>query len=96
MTGTINHGPGESGMMEGQQQQEQQQQQQQGVNSIQGAWVLDLSRSDTMRRYLQVCGVPEERSRIHVDAERRHGGLNVIQVGDGMLTIYKSTFANRY
>lgn len=31
-----------------------------------------------------------------VDAERRYGGLNVIQVGDGMLTIYKHTFANKY
>lgn len=31
-----------------------------------------------------------------VDAERRQGGLNVIQVGDRMLTIYKHTFANKY
>lgn len=31
-----------------------------------------------------------------VDAERIHGGLNVIQVGDGVLTIYKHTFANKY
>ncbi|CAM9936825.1 unnamed protein product [Ectocarpus fasciculatus] len=71
-----------------------QQHPEQGINSIQGAWVLDLSRSDTMRRYLQVCGVPEDHIRVHVDAERRQGGLNVIQVGDRNLTIYKHTFAN--
>ncbi|CAN0089067.1 unnamed protein product [Ectocarpus fasciculatus] len=62
-----------------------------------GAWVLDLSRSDTMQRYLQVCGMTATNTHAHVLAERKHGGaLNLIHLDETTLIIHKRTYLNNY
>ncbi|CAM9597633.1 unnamed protein product [Ectocarpus sp. 13 AM-2016] len=71
--------------------------QQEHLGTMAGAWVLDLSRSDTMQRYLEVSGMPATHAYTHVLAERKHGGaLNLIHLDDTTLTIHKRTYRNNY
>ncbi|CAN0428048.1 unnamed protein product [Ectocarpus sp. 12 AP-2014] len=67
-----------------------------GFDSIVGAWVLNLSRSDTMERFLQVTRVSEQGTRAHVRAEARHGAFNVIRLEGDTITIHKRTCANNF
>ncbi|CAM9371801.1 unnamed protein product [Ectocarpus sp. 6 AP-2014] len=67
-----------------------------GLDSIVGAWVLDLSRSDTMERFLQVTRVSEQGTRAHVRAEARHGAFNVIHLEGDTITIHRRTCANNF
>ncbi|CAM9850064.1 unnamed protein product [Ectocarpus fasciculatus] len=65
-----------------------------GSDSIVGAWVLDLPRSDTMERFLRFMKVPEQGIRAHVRVEARRGALNVIHLEEDTITIHKRTCAN--
>ncbi|CAM9645795.1 unnamed protein product [Ectocarpus fasciculatus] len=67
------------------------------LGTMAGAWVLDLSRSDTMQRYLQVCGMTATNTHAHVLAERKHGGaLNLIHLDETTFIIHKRTYLNNY
>ncbi|CAN0022960.1 unnamed protein product [Ascophyllum nodosum] len=60
-------------------------------SSISGAWVLDLSRSDTMEGYLRCLRTPEEAIRQQVEAEQDLQTRNVIALNGSTLIIHKRT-----
>eukprot|EP00752_Nemacystus_decipiens_P004812 g4379.t1 len=68
----------------------------QDSTSISGAWVLDLSRSDTFEGYLQFMGHSEGFIRSQVDGERAYQSRNVIALDESSLVIHKDTAVNRY
>lgn len=61
-----------------------------------GAWVLDLSRSDTFEGHLRFLGNPEATLQSQVAAERAYRSRNVIALDDSRLVIYKDTAVNHY
>eukprot|EP00752_Nemacystus_decipiens_P016448 g14703.t1 len=65
-------------------------------STLTGAWVLDLSRSDTMRDYLQLLDTPEATIQAQAAAEQNKPGRNAIALDPATLTIYKDTAVNNY
>eukprot|EP00904_Undaria_pinnatifida_P009749 jgi/Undpi1/5904/HiC_scaffold_2.g01178.m1 len=67
-----------------------------GHASIAGAWVLDLSRSDTMSGYLECMQVPPAGIEAQVTGERTHDSLNVVGIHGSTLTVHKQTSINNF
>ncbi|CAM9463362.1 unnamed protein product [Ectocarpus sp. 12 AP-2014] len=64
--------------------------------TISGAWVLDLSRSDTFESYLQCLGTPPQAILAQVTGEREYQSRNVIALDASELVIHKKTAINNF
>ncbi|CAM9213312.1 unnamed protein product [Scytosiphon promiscuus] len=58
-------------------------------SSLTGAWVLDLSRSDTMEDHLRLLDTPEASIRTQMERERTQQSHNAIAINENKLVIHK-------
>eukprot|EP00904_Undaria_pinnatifida_P009607 jgi/Undpi1/5777/HiC_scaffold_2.g01051.m1 len=65
-------------------------------NSLGGAWVLDLSRSDTLEGYLQCLLTPEMAIQAQVAGEQAYRSRNVIALDESTFVIGKRTAVNNF
>eukprot|EP00752_Nemacystus_decipiens_P016457 g14712.t1 len=60
-------------------------------SSLTGAWVLDLSRSDTMAGHLRLLATPEAAIQTQMAGEQAQRSHNAITLNESRLAIVKST-----